>query len=155
MKSHFSGNRSFWLVETDFLLIANFIFLFGAFSCRWTLEIRCKPIFFHFFIPNLTAEAVFPASGNELFMEYFIPASGRAFSAESANWNHYLNKGGAMFYRATSLLLFEAIFYMLFRYSCWWKQLSGIVETYFFNESFILAGGIRIYVYRKQYRNHY
>ena len=23
------------------------------------LEIRCKPIFFHFFIPNLTAEAVF------------------------------------------------------------------------------------------------
>ena len=33
-----------------------------------------------FFIPNLTVEAVFPASGNELFMECFIPASGNAFS---------------------------------------------------------------------------
>ena len=45
------------------------------------LEIRCKPIFFHFLIPNLTVEAVFPASGNELFMECFIPASGNAFFA--------------------------------------------------------------------------
>ena len=38
-----------------------------------------------FFIPNLTAEAVFPASGNELFMECFIPVSGNAFSAQCAN----------------------------------------------------------------------
>ena len=45
------------------------------------LEVRCKPAFFHFFIPNLTAEAVFPASGNELFMKCFIPASGNAFFA--------------------------------------------------------------------------
>ena len=49
------------------------------------LEIRCKPIFFHFFVPNLTAEAVFPASGNKLFMEYFIPVSGNAFFAWCAN----------------------------------------------------------------------
>ena len=39
------------------------------------LEIRCKLIFFQ------TTEAVFPASGNELFMECFIPASGNAFFA--------------------------------------------------------------------------
>ena len=45
------------------------------------LQIRCKPIFFHFFIPNLTAEAVFPASRNELFIECFIPAPGNAFFA--------------------------------------------------------------------------
>ena len=45
------------------------------------LEIRCKPIFFHFLIPNLTVEAVFPACGNKLFMKCFIPASGNAFFA--------------------------------------------------------------------------
>ena len=49
------------------------------------LEIRCKPIFFHFLIPNLTVEAFFPASGNELFMKCFIPSSGNAFFAYCAN----------------------------------------------------------------------
>ena len=34
-----------------------------------------------FFIPNLTAEVVFPASGNELFMECFISTSGNAYFA--------------------------------------------------------------------------
>ena len=39
------------------------------------LEIRCKPEFSSIFsIPNLTAEAVFPGSGKELFKECFIPA---------------------------------------------------------------------------------
>ena len=37
VKSHFSGNASFWLVETDFCLTANFMLLFGAFLCWWTL----------------------------------------------------------------------------------------------------------------------
>ena len=45
----FSGNPSFWLVETDFWLTGNFMLLFGAFLCWWTLEIRCEPIFFDFF----------------------------------------------------------------------------------------------------------
>ena len=44
------------------------------------LEIRCKPIFFNFFLV-LTVEAVFAASGNGLFIECFIPASGNRFSA--------------------------------------------------------------------------
>ena len=34
----------------------------------------------------------------------------------------------------------------LYIYSCRWKQFFGVVETYFFNESFIPAGGIRIFV---------
>ena len=45
----FSGNPSFWLVETDFWLTGNFMLLFGAFLCWWTLEIRCEPIFVDFF----------------------------------------------------------------------------------------------------------
>ena len=44
------------------------------------LEIRCKPIFFHFFL-FLKAEAVFPVSGNEFFIECFILVSGNGFSA--------------------------------------------------------------------------
>ena len=123
--------------------------LFGAFLCWWTLFLKLALNLFSsiFSIPNLTAEAIFPAGRNELFMEHFILASGI-----ETNWNHYLNWGEATFYRVTSLLLLlEANFYMFFRHSCRWKQLSGEVETYLFNESFILAGGIRIYVYRKQY----
>ena len=44
------------------------------------LEIRCKPLFFPFFL-FLTAKVVFPASGNGFFIECFIPASGNGFSA--------------------------------------------------------------------------
>ena len=39
-------------------------------------EIRCKPIFFHFFY----SFSFFPASGNVFFIECFIPASGNGFS---------------------------------------------------------------------------
>ena len=45
----------------------------------------------------------------------------------------------------------ETIFYAFFKiYSCRGKQVFGVVETYFFNESFIPAGGTRIFVYWKQ-----
>ena len=62
------------------------------------LEIRCKPIFFHFFL-FLTVEAVFPASGNGFFVECFIPASGNGLSGLCsfiqskfcASGNHYSN----------------------------------------------------------------
>ena len=43
------------------------------------LEIRCKAIFFDFFL-FLTAEVVFPVSGNGFSIECFIPASGSGFS---------------------------------------------------------------------------
>ena len=50
-------------------------------------------------------------------------------------------------YRVTSLLLLETIFYVFFYiYSFWWEQFFGVMEMYFFNKSFIPAGGIRIFV---------
>ena len=76
--------RSFVLASGNGFLINYRLYAFiRSFSLLvdTILEIRCKPIFFHFLIPNLTVEAVFPASGNELFMECFIPASGNAFFA--------------------------------------------------------------------------
>ena len=53
----------------------------------------------------------------------------------------------AISYRVTSVLLLDTIFYAFFIYiySFRWKQFFDIVET-FFNESFIAAGGIRIFV---------
>ena len=70
-----SGN-GFWINCKLYAFIRGFSLLVDT-----ILEIKCKPIFFHLLIPNLAAEAVFPASGNKLFMECFIPASGNAFFA--------------------------------------------------------------------------
>ena len=39
----------------------------------------------------------------------------------------------------------------LYVFSYRWKQFFRVVETYFFNKSFIPAGGIRIFVWSKQY----
>ena len=83
------------------------------------LEIKCNLTNFLGFFLFLTAEAVFPASGNEFFIECFIPVSGHRFSAWCsfiqskfcASGNHYSNQGKAIFYRVTSLLVLETIFY--------------------------------------------
>ena len=40
VKSYFSRNPSFWLVETDIRLITNFVLLFETFFCWWTQFLR-------------------------------------------------------------------------------------------------------------------
>ena len=69
-KSHYSRNPSFWLVETDFRLITNIALLFGTFFCWW---IQCLKLsenqFSLIFFYSLTAEAVFPASGDGFFYQ--------------------------------------------------------------------------------------
>ena len=47
--------------------------LFGAFFCWWTQFLKLGVKQFSPFFLFLTAEAAFPASGNEVFMECFIP----------------------------------------------------------------------------------
>ena len=62
-----------------FIRSFSLLFCFSLWTIFLTLGVNLFCSIFS--IPNLTAEAVFPASGNELFMEYFILASGNAFSA--------------------------------------------------------------------------
>ena len=76
-----AGGNGFFINYKLYAFIRSFSLLF-CFSL-WTIFLKlgvnlsCSI----FSIPNLRSEAVFPASGNELFMEYIIPASGNAFSA--------------------------------------------------------------------------
>ena len=64
--------------------------------------------------------------------------------------NLYSNKGKTISYRVTSLLLLETIFCAFFIYIIYIflpvKAVFRRSENVFFNESFILAGGIRIFV---------
>ena len=90
LKTYFSTNPSFRLVETYFQSSGNSMLLFGdfflqleimikirgnlnrkIFSCQW------KP--FSIFLPE---EAVFPHSGNVFFNECFILDSGNRFSGK-------------------------------------------------------------------------
>ena len=54
VKSYFSRNTSFWLVEMDFWSITHFVLLFGAFFCWWTqfLKLGVSQFYSIFSIPN-------------------------------------------------------------------------------------------------------
>ena len=62
------------------LYLSNLLALFRAFFCWWTafLNLGVSQIFS--ISQFLTAEAVFPSSGNGFSIECFIPASGNGFS---------------------------------------------------------------------------
>ena len=115
--------------------------------CRWKpfLKLCVNQFSSVYSIPK--SEAVFPASADGFFIEWFIPASGNGFSLHCsfiqskfcAGGNHYSNWVKANFFEVTSLLRNHFLL-VFFRYSCWWKQLFRVVETDLFNKSFILAG---------------
>ena len=91
----------------------------------------------------------------------FIPMSEKRFFVYCsltqrkfrASGKDYLNQGEAISYRVTFLLLLETIFYAFFYiYSCLSvKAVFRHKGNVFFNEYFILAGGIKIFVKWKQY----
>ena len=87
----------------------------------------------------------------------FIPTSGNGFFSSvvlfranvDAIANLYSNKGKTISYRVTSLLLLETIFCAFYIYIYIFLPVKAVFrrsENVFFNESFILAGGIRIFV---------
>ena len=116
--------------------------LIRAFFCWWTvyLKLGVNQFFrsFHF----VTVEAVFLASGNRFFIDYFIRASGNGFygwcffySEQTLcwlfelRWSHFLKSN-----------LFPTIgnhFQHFFRYSCWSRQLFRAEEMYLFNKPFV------------------
>ena len=103
-------------------------------------------------------EEVFPASGNGFSIEcHSFRRVGTDFFSSvvlfranvDAIANLYSNKGKTISYRVTSLLLLETIFCAFFIYIYIFLPVKAVFrrsENVFFNESFILAGGIRIFV---------
>ena len=129
------------------LYLSNLLVLFRAFFCWWTaflnLGVNQNFSIFRF----LAVEAVFPSSGNGFSIECFIPASGNGFYVQCSFIRaDFLAvetiihiKVMPFFYRITSLLLLETIFYVFFSFliSCHRKQFFCVVEKYLFKEDFI------------------
>ena len=78
----FPSNKNVFLNEffvPTFCLLEIIFFYF--FFCWWTQFLKLGGNQFSSIFLFLTAEAVFSASRNGFFIEYFIPASGNRFSA--------------------------------------------------------------------------
>ena len=72
--SEIAFSKEYFLLASGngFRLITNFVLLFEAFFCWWTQCLKLGVNQFSSIFLFLTAEAVFPASGNRYFIEWFM-----------------------------------------------------------------------------------